>query len=66
MSSASEDAGARDGMPRRSMVGKKKLLLRIDPDTHRSLKLWANDEFRSLNSHIEFLLKKALTESRRE
>tara|TARA_B100000029_G_C17468443_1_gene921080 strand:+ start:1066 stop:1266 length:201 start_codon:yes stop_codon:yes gene_type:complete len=66
MSSASEDAGARGGMPRRSSVDKKKLLLRIDPDTHRSLKLWANDEFRSLNSHIEFLLKKALAESRRE
>lgn len=47
-------------------MDKKKLLLRIDPDTHRGLKLWADDEFRSLNAHIEFLLKKALSESRRE
>ncbi len=66
MSTASHDGGARGGMPRRSSVDKKKFLLRIDPDTHRGLKLWADDEFRSLNAHIEFLLKKALSESRRE
>ena len=44
---------------------KKKILLRLDPKLHEALKRWADDEFRSLNSHIEFLLKKSLCSSRR-
>ena len=40
---------------------KKKILLRLDPKLHAALKRWADDEFRSLNSHIEFLLKKSLS-----
>ena len=45
---------------------KKKILLRLDPKLHEALKRWADDEFRSLNSHIEFLLKKSLRSNRRE
>jgi hypothetical protein len=45
---------------------KKKILLRLDPKIHEALKRWADDEFRSLNSHIEFLLKKSLRSNRRE
>ena len=37
----------------------------IDPKIHEALKRWADDEFRSLNSHIEFLLKKSLGSNRR-
>jgi len=44
---------------------KKKILLRLDPNLHEALKRWADDEFRSLNSHIEFLLKKSLSNNRR-
>jgi len=44
---------------------KKKILLRLDPKLHAALKQWADDEFRSLNSHIEFLLKKSLNTNRR-
>ena len=44
---------------------KKKILLRLDPKLHEALKRWADDEFRSLNSHIEFLLKKSLGSNRR-
>ena len=44
---------------------KKKILLRLDPKLHAALKKWADDEFRSLNSHIEFLLKKSLKDNRR-
>ena len=40
---------------RRELLREKKILLRIDPDLHKGLKLWASDEFRSLNAHIEFL-----------
>ena len=43
---------------------KKKILLRLDPKLHEALKRWADDEFRSLNSHIEFLLKKSLRSNR--
>ncbi len=45
---------------------KKKLLLRIDPKLHDDLRRWADDEFRSINAQIEFLLKKAVADNRRE
>ncbi len=49
----------------RDSVKKKNLLLRIEPSLHASLKLWAEDDMRSINSQIEFLLKKSLKENRR-
>ena len=45
---------------------KKKLLLRIDPKLHDQLRQWADDDFRSINAQIEFLLKKAVAQHRRE
>ena len=45
---------------------KKKVLLRIDPKLHDQLRQWADDEFRSINAQIEFLLKKAVAQHRRE
>ena len=39
---------------------KKRLLLRIDPALHDDLRVWAEDEFRSINAQIEFLLKNAV------
>tara|TARA_B100002051_G_C16635023_1_gene585411 strand:- start:326 stop:478 length:153 start_codon:yes stop_codon:yes gene_type:complete len=45
---------------------KKKLLLRIDPKLHNQLRQWADDEFRSINAQIEFLLQKAIAENRRD
>ncbi|MCH1481433.1 MAG: hypothetical protein L7T81_04245 [Candidatus Poseidoniaceae archaeon] len=45
---------------------KKKLLLRIDPALHDTLRKWADDEFRSINAQIEFLLQKAVAENRRD
>ena len=47
-------------------MSKKKILLRLDPKIHEALRRWAEDEFRSVNSHIEFLLKKAVKQGRRE
>ena len=44
---------------------KNKILLRIDPALHKSLKLWAKDEMRSINAQIEFLLKKSVSDCRR-
>ena len=45
---------------------KKKVLLRIDPKLHDQLRQWADDEFRSINAQIEFLLKKAVAQHRRD
>ena len=47
-------------------MSKKKLLLRIDPKLHDQLRKWADDEFRSINAQIEFLLKKSVADNRRD
>ena len=47
-------------------MAKKKLLLRIDPKLHDELRKWADDDFRSINAQIEFLLKKAVANNRRD
>jgi hypothetical protein len=44
---------------------RKPVLLRIDPAVHDALSRWAADEFRSLNAHIEMLLRRALDEEGR-
>lgn len=38
---------------------KKQFPLRLDPKLYAALERWAADEFRSVNSHIEFLLREA-------
>ncbi|RAL25683.1 ribbon-helix-helix domain-containing protein [Thermoflavimicrobium daqui] len=40
--------------------GKKRFLLRLDPELYEILEKWAADEFRSVNGQIEFLLKEAV------
>jgi hypothetical protein len=40
-------------------------LLRLDPELLRALRHWASDDLRSLNSQIEFLLRRALAAERR-
>jgi hypothetical protein len=47
------------------VTGRKQVLLRIDPLVHAALARWADDEFRSINSQIEVLLRKALTDAHR-
>jgi hypothetical protein len=44
---------------------RKSLLLRLDPAVHDALVRWASDELRSTNAQIEFLLRRALTDSGR-
>lgn len=44
---------------------RKPVLLRVDPAVHDALARWAADEFRSLNAHIELLLRRALTDAGR-
>lgn len=47
------------------MAERKPFLLRLDPATLEALQRWANDELRSLNAQIEYLLRRALQEAGR-
>ncbi|MGB0312811.1 MAG: Arc family DNA-binding protein [Candidatus Poseidoniaceae archaeon] len=61
MGESTERTTSDDGAPGgRKNVEKKRLLLRIDPALHNDLRVWAEDDFRSINAQIEFLLKQAV------
>jgi hypothetical protein len=42
------------------MAARKPFLLRIDPELWADLEAWAQDELRSVNGQIEYLLKQAM------
>jgi hypothetical protein len=44
---------------------RKSILLRLDPAVHDARARWANDELRSTNAQIEFLIRRALTDAGR-
>jgi hypothetical protein len=44
---------------------RRQVLLRVDPAVHDALTRWASDEFRSLNAHVELLLRRALSDAGR-
>jgi len=44
---------------------RKAFLLRIDPGVLGAVQRWANDDLRSLNGQIEFLLRRALQDAGR-
>ena len=44
---------------------RKSFLLRIDPAVLDAVQRWANDDLRSLNGQIEFVLRQALREAGR-
>ena len=48
------------------MADRKSFLLRIDRATLDAVQRWADDELRSLNGQIEFIVRKALKEAGRE
>ena len=47
------------------MAERKAFLLRIDPAVFEALQRWADDELRSLNGQIEFVLRRALADAGR-
>ena len=47
------------------MPERKPFLLRVDPALLESVQRWANDDLRSLNGQIEFLMRKALKDAKR-
>lgn len=47
------------------MAKKKAFVLRVNPEMMESLEKWAQDEYRSINGQIEYLLHEALKKSGR-
>ena len=47
------------------MAERKSFLLRVDGKVLDALKQWADEDMRSLNGHIEFLLRRVLKDSGR-
>jgi hypothetical protein len=47
------------------MAQRKAFLLRIDPELLEAVQRWADDDLRSLNAQIEFLLRRTVREAGR-
>lgn len=47
------------------MADRKAFLLRIDPAVLEALQRWADEDLRSLNGQIEFVLRRALADAGR-
>lgn len=48
------------------MSKKKAFVLRVSPEMMESIEKWAQDEFRSTNGQIEWILNNALTKAGRK
>ena len=47
------------------MAAKKSFPLRISPDVLAAMQRWSDDELRSVNAQIEYVLRQALVEAGR-
>lgn len=47
------------------MPTRKAFPLRLEPSVYEALKRWADDDLRSVNAQIEFLLRRALGDAGR-
>lgn len=47
------------------MAAKKSFPLRINPDVLAAVQRWSDDELRSVNAQIEYILRQALVDSGR-
>lgn len=47
------------------MSKKKSFVLRIDPETFKAIEKWAEDEFRSVNGQLEWMINKSLKDAKR-
>jgi hypothetical protein len=47
------------------LADRKPFLLRLDPATYAAMQRWADDELRSLNAQIEYVLRQALRKAGR-
>lgn len=58
-------ANAEPDQPKQHRNERKPVLLRLDPAVHEALARWAADDLRSLNAHIEMLLRQSLNRAGR-
>ncbi|MFD1550950.1 Arc family DNA binding domain-containing protein [Putridiphycobacter roseus] len=47
------------------MAKKKSFVLRIDPEIFKLVEKWADDEFRSVNGQLEWMISKSLKDNKR-
>jgi len=47
------------------MAAKRSFLLRLPPELWEEIKRWADDDLRSVNAQIEYVLRQALRRRRR-
>lgn len=47
------------------MSKRKSFVLRINPETYKQIEKWADDEFRSVNGQLEWIINKALKDAKR-
>ena len=66
MAGQGKKAGAPEPGDPREKEGRERsaFLLRLSPGLLADLRVWANQELRSLNGHIEFLLREAVRRHR--
>ena len=64
MTEKKPDYRAKTGAAPRKSGQRKAFVVRLDPGLHDELRRWADQELRSLNGHIEYLLRQALRRRR--
>ena len=47
------------------MSKRKSFVLRINPETYKQIEKWADDEFRSVNGQLEWIINKGLKDAKR-
>ncbi len=48
------------------MAAKKTFVLRLDEDVYKALEKWANDEFRSVNGQLEWIIDASMKKAGRK
>ncbi len=66
MNKHDNEAGNGDSAPRPKKPTRKPFLLRLPHPLMDELRGWASQDLRSLNSHIEFLLRQAVKRRKNE
>jgi hypothetical protein len=61
-----EDSVDSGSAPKRKKPERKPFLLRLPPPLMEELRIWASNDLRSLNAHIEFLLRQAVKRRKNE
>lgn len=52
-------------MGQNDKTDKKPVLIRLSPVTYQALQKWADEEFRSVNGQVEYLITQALSKRKR-